>query len=97
MAGTKTIIQDQDGARWLILKGDPAWNLVVELRKARTVLVLPRETITHCIVPLPQTIEVQMRRLGTAAQITDDPAIVEAYKRSVTLYDCLAQLARGMI
>ena len=89
--------QDQDGARWLVLKGDPAWDLVSLLRKTRTVIVLPRATVTQHIVPSPLTMEVQMQRLGTAAQFTDDPAIQEAYKRAVTLYECLAQLARSVI
>jgi len=91
----KAIIQDQDGARWLVLKGDPAWDIVAGLRKARTVIVLPVLTITKAFVPLPD--EVHMQRLGTAVQFTDDPHVAEAYKRSVTLYECLAALARDMI
>lgn len=97
MAGTKAIIQDQDGARWLVLKGDPAWDLVVGLRKTRTVIVLPRITIVAALLPSPATVEMQMQRLGTALQFTDDPVVQEAYKRGVTLYECLAQLARDMI
>ncbi len=92
----KAIIQDQDGAQWLVLKGDPAWDLVAALRKTRTVIVLPHVAITQAAVPLPLTVETQMQRLGTAVQITDDPDIQEAYKRSVILYDCLAELTRNM-
>jgi len=97
MATSKTIIQDQDGARWLVLKGDPAWDLVAGLRKTRTVIVLPRITIVAALVPSPATVEMQMHRLETATQFTDEPLVLEAYKRSVILYGCLAWLALNMI
>jgi len=93
----KVVVQDQDGARWLVLKGDPAWDLVAGLRKTRTVIVLPRITIVAALVPSPATVEMQMQRLGTALQFTDDPVVLEAYKRSVILYGCLAWLALNMI
>jgi hypothetical protein len=89
-------IQDQDGARWLVLKDDPAGLIVALLRRTRTVLVLPRITITQAVVPLPSTVEVHMQRLGTALQFTDDPVVLEAYKRAVILYECLAELAQSM-
>lgn len=95
MATSKAIIQDQDGRQWLVLKGDPAWDIVAGLRRTRAVIVLPRLTLTRAFVPVPD--EVHMQRLGTAVQFTDDPLVAEAYKRSVTLYECLAALTRDMI
>jgi len=94
MALAKALIQDQDGRQWLVMKDDPAWDSVALLRKARKSIVLPRDHIIRSVSVSPGRVQGHLERLSAGFALTKDPAIGEALKRAVVLYDCLAALRR---
>ena len=80
-------VHDELGRSWLVLAGDPAWNLARSL--GRGDIILPAETLVRGVVPHPDRAYQQMHRLQTAWQATGDKDIKDAFIRAVTLYDCL--------
>lgn len=84
------VVQDEDGRRWLVLKGDPAWELVGRIKKRP--LVLPVQTLTRGIALHPERVRDHLERLQAGYELTGDEAIREAFVRAVALYDCLEVL-----
>jgi len=80
-------VHDELGRPWLVLAGDPAWNLARSLGRGDT--ILPTETLARGFVPHPDRAYQQMHRLQTAWLATGDKDIKDAFIRAVTLYDCL--------
>jgi hypothetical protein len=83
-------VHDELGRSWLVLDGDPAWDVCGKLKKlAPSAIILPTETLARGIVPHPDRAYEQMHRLQTAWTATDDKDIKDAFVRAVILYDCL--------
>ena len=80
-------VHDELGRTWLVLPGDPAWELAKSL--GRSDIILPTETLARGIVPHPDRTYRQMHRLQTAWQATGDKDVKDAFIRAVALYDSL--------
>jgi hypothetical protein len=81
-------VQDELGRVWLVLPGDPAWDVCGKLEKFSTP-ILPVETLARGVVPHPDRTHQQMHKLQTAWIATADEDVRDAFVRAVTLYDCL--------
>ena len=85
--GTMTIIKDTTGRNWLVLKGDPAYDLVHDLTKQgfkQIVLSLSAAATGEIGVPSPQSVE----SLAEAYDETGDESVRMAFLLAATAYDC---------
>jgi hypothetical protein len=89
MAATRRLVQDEEGMRWLVCKGDPAWLKVSLLAKNRTLIILPREVITRDALVSPVGTADLVQRLKNVFLLTNDEALRDALKRATVMYDCL--------
>ena len=87
------IIEDEDGNKWYVGEGDPAWPLTKVLAQFSYV-VLPLQTIQGLRVPPVDHAETLVR-LGAAYKETKDPDLRRPLLRGVRMYDCLLALERS--
>jgi len=94
MAGTRTIITDEESQAWLIVAGDPTWPSIAALHKQhRSVIILPRAFIIRQVPVNPEVLEDHLQRLGIAVESTTDAEtftlVSAAYEKLVCQHDCL--------
>ena len=97
MPKQSTFALDEHGRQWLVLPGDPGWQVCNTLLRTMDFLVLPRHTILTGEVleeDKPTNTATELETLGQAVEKGAGPAVSALFIRKLRFAQCMDLLTR---
>lgn len=86
----KHLVEDETGAKWVVMPEDPAWWAVQKLRKDIEYVVLTRYMIQHGhSADAGEVMDDDLERMAIAYDNTKSPALGRGLRRLLRLRVCL--------